>query len=99
MHELKIGDRLRIVDANTIFTDGVVAIVDIDKHKYVCSVVEQPDTDKFRRYRGGLFTLGSHVFVRNGQFILNDGTPNDGGPDSRDLGPSTKRATTTRGDA
>lgn len=99
MHELKIGDRLRIVDENTVFNDGVVAIVDIDKHKYVCSVVERPDTDRFREYRGGLFALGSHVYVRPGQFIFDDGTPNDGGPDSRDLGPCTTLASTTRGDA
>lgn len=73
-----IGTKLWITDRVTVFTDGVVSVVDYktesgsESHNvFICRVVERPDTTKFRAYNGTQFGLGSLVYVREGEYQLN----------------------------
>jgi len=68
----KIGTYLRITDDSTTFSGGIVRVVDHAQTHLVCAVAKQPETDRFREYRGGMFTLSSHVFVRDGQYEITE---------------------------
>lgn len=83
MTECSIGTTLEITDENTVLCGAIVDVTDhMANGVMVCQVKQFPDTPRFHSYQQngpGCFHLGMFVYVRDGQYRIVSGEPNDTG--------------------